>query len=288
METYFAFTDECGSYQKNRSDKFLRAHPFYVRATVIVSLKDFLEFQDGMDKVKKSLKVPADVEIKWAHIGSILKGNKKHIPHNLTAPELKSYFQKIFQLACSLKSMCVYYTLTDNSLLGHVDEVNLIKMHLQNALQNVQRTMESRNAYAVVIADDLNDKTRTLKTSLHNIMLEGDYVKYKNIKKGLYVDLSDQCQGLQLADIFAGAFTALLKYESSIEKEKHKFEWAYQLFFQYAYTRTRNTVYQLPYYEVYKYGVKEVPNKAGTEIARRVSGLIEDKMERDLTESLWC
>lgn len=42
MEAYFAFTDECGCYQKNRTEKFNMAHPFYVRSTVIMSFSDYL------------------------------------------------------------------------------------------------------------------------------------------------------------------------------------------------------------------------------------------------------
>ena len=47
MEAYFAFTDECGCYQKNRTEKFNMAHPFYVRSTVIMSFSDYLVLQNG-------------------------------------------------------------------------------------------------------------------------------------------------------------------------------------------------------------------------------------------------
>lgn len=45
MDAYFSFTDECGVYEKIRSEKFLKANPFYVRATVIISLEDYLKLQ---------------------------------------------------------------------------------------------------------------------------------------------------------------------------------------------------------------------------------------------------
>ena len=45
MEAYFAFTDECGSYQKIRTEKFNKTHPFYVRATAIMSVSDYLVLQ---------------------------------------------------------------------------------------------------------------------------------------------------------------------------------------------------------------------------------------------------
>ena len=49
MDAYFAFTDECGSYQKIRSENFIKTHPYYVRATVIMSFEDYLALQVGMD-----------------------------------------------------------------------------------------------------------------------------------------------------------------------------------------------------------------------------------------------
>ena len=54
MEAYFAFTDECGSYQKIRTEKFNKTHPFYVRATAIMSVSDYLvlSFQNFIKVLK--------------------------------------------------------------------------------------------------------------------------------------------------------------------------------------------------------------------------------------------
>ena len=102
MEAYFAFTDECGSYQKIRTEKFNKAHPFYVRSTVIISLSDYLALQKGMDDIKISFGLQPNVEIKWAHFGSALKGNYRKLPHSLTPEHLNyikneqsEYIQKI-------------------------------------------------------------------------------------------------------------------------------------------------------------------------------------------------
>lgn len=111
--------------------------------------------------------------------------------------------------------------------------------------------------------------------------ITGDYVEYTNVKKGLYIDFSDQCHGLQIADICAGIFTASLKYESAIERDKHKYQFGHDLFFSEAYRQTRSASFQPPYYNVYKIGVKEVPNGAGTEIAQKISVEIADRLERD-------
>ena len=286
MEAYFAFTDECGIYQKTRSRKFNEGNPFYVRSTVIISLPDFLTLQKGMDDIKISFGLQPNIEIKWAHFGSALKGNYSKIPHRLTPEQLKDYFERVLSLLADLKSATVYYTLTDNNVIGQVDETALIKMHLQNAYQRVQSTVLEKDGFAIVVADNLNDKTKALKEAAYAMTLAGDYVQYTNIKKGLYVDFSDQCHGLQVADICAGVFTASVKYKSVPEKEKHKYACGYELFFNYAYKNTRHSFYHAPFFEVYKYGVKEVPNGAGESIAKAMAKSIENKLFEDLMREL--
>lgn len=287
MEAYFAFTDECGSYQKIRTEKFNKAHPFYVRSTVIISLSDYLALQKGMDDIKISFGLQPNVEIKWAHFGSALKGNYRKLPHSLTPEHLKNYFTQVLMLLTSLRSATVYYTLTDNNVIRQVDETSLLRMHLQNAYQKVQSTVSEKEGFAIVIADDLNDKTKELKEAVYEMTLAGDYVQYTNIKKGLYIDFSNQCHGLQIADICAGVFTASAKHESVPEKEKHKYSCGYELFFNYAYKKTRSGFYHPPDFDVYKLGVKEVPNGAGDAIAKMLAKGIQKKLYADLMREIY-
>lgn len=286
MEAYFAFTDECGNYQKNRTEKFNKAHPFYVRSTVIISLHDYLALQKGMDEIKISFGLQPNVEIKWAHFGSALKGNYRKLPHSLAPEQLKDYYIQVLTLLTSLKSVTVYYTLTDNNVIRQVDETALLRMHLQNAYQKVQSTVSEKEGFAIVVADDLNDKTKALKEAVYAMTLAGDYVQYTNIKKGMYIDFSDQCHGLQIADICAGVFTATAKHESAPEEEKHKYECGYELFSNYAYKKTRSGFYHAPYFDVYKFGVKEVPNGAGDTIAKALATSIENKLFADLMREI--
>ena len=281
MEAYFAFTDECGSYQKIRTEKFNKTHPFYVRATAIMSVSDYLVLQNEMDKIKVSFGLQPDTEIKWSHFGSALKGNYGKIPHRLTAAQLKDYYVQVLGLLITLKSAMVYYTLTDNNEIRQVNETALLKMHLHNAYQRVQSTVSEHDGFAIVVADDLNDKTKVLKEAIYDMTLAGDYVQYTNIKKGMYIDFSNQCPGLQIADICAGIFTASAKYERASEKEKHKYECGHELFFDYAYKKTRCCFYNADY-DIYKFGVKEVPNGAGTAIAKTLAADIANKLSSDL------
>lgn len=287
MEAYFAFTDECGDYQKKRSENFNRAHPFYVRSTVIISLDDYLLLQEGMEQIKALFGLQPNIEVKWAHYGSALKNNYRKIRHHLVPQELKEYYTRSLSLLCSLKSATVYYTLTDNISIGNINEIALLKMHLQNAYQKIQTTVSERNGFAIVVADDLNDKTNALKQAVYELTLEGDYVQYTNIKKGLYIDFSDQCPGLQIADICAGVFTASLKFESVDLEQKHKYSLGHELLFDQIYKKTRNGFFHPPSIDIYRYGIKEVPNNAGKPLALDISEKIEGKLEQDLMHELY-
>ena len=287
MDAYFAFTDECGIYQKNKSEKFLKSHPYYVRATVIISLNDYLLLQDEMIRLKETFNLSSRIEIKWSHLGSAIKKNYIRIPHSLSVKQLEGYFFQLFDFLNTLESIKVYFTLTENKETKQIGEIPLLKMHLQNALQKIQSTMSDCDGFAVVIADDLNDKTKQLKQAVYELTTAGDYVKYTNIKKGLYIDFSDQCHGLQIADIYAGAFTATLKYISASSEEKHKFKLGYDLFTQKGYKKTRSSFYHPPYYDTYKFGVKEVPNNAGHEIALCISRQISKSLESDLMQEIY-
>ena len=286
MDAYFAFTDECGNYQKIRSNKVQCSHPFYVRSTVIISLNDYIRLQKGMEELKAFLGVDQNIEIKWAHYGSALKNNYKKIPHRLTPDQLREYYAKSLLLLSSLDSVAIYYTLTDNNSIGQVNETTLLKMHLQNAYQRIQSTISEKEGFAIVVADDLNDKTKVLKQAIYELTIAGDYVQYTNIKKGLYVDFSDQCHGLQIADICAGVFTTSLKYECAPEEEKHKYNCGHDLFFSDVYKKTRRSFFHAPYYDVYRFGVKEVPNGAGATIAKRISDQIANQLNNDLMREL--
>lgn len=286
MEAYFAFTDECGSYQKNRTEKFNKAHPFYVRSTVIMSFSDYLVLQNEMDRIKMTFGLQPEMEIKWSHFGNALKGNYRKVPFRLAPAQLTEYYAQVLDLLTSLESAEVYYTLTDNNVIGRVDETALFKMHLQNAYQRVQLTVSAKDGFAIVVADDLNSKTKALKDAVYAMTIAGDYVNYTNIKKGLYIDSSNQCPGLQIADICAGIFTASAKYESVPEDEKHKYEQGHELLFNYAYKKTRNGFYNAPYYDVYKFGVKEIPNGAGRAVANRLAKDIGDHLYTDLMREI--
>lgn len=284
LDVYFNFTDECGIYNKNRSDKFNKNNPFFVRSNLIISVDDYISLQQKMTEIKAELGIEERVEIKWSHYGNVLKNNcDKKVKHNLNAEELIDYYRSMLNFLCELKSVCIYYTITKNDSIGKIDEIKLIKMHLQNAYQRVQQTMEERDGYAIVVADDLNDKSKVLKQAIYELMLSGDYVKYTKIKKGLYIDYSDECSGLQMADILAGIFTATLKYVNT-ENQKSKFKVGYDLFFKYVYKKVRVSNWYIPNYKVYGYGIKAIPADRGKDVVTKITDKIESQLYYDSME----
>lgn len=36
MSIFFGFSDECGSYQIEKTQKFLKVHPFYIRSSLLI------------------------------------------------------------------------------------------------------------------------------------------------------------------------------------------------------------------------------------------------------------
>lgn len=272
----FNFTDECGVYEKERSAMFLQSHPFYVRSNLIISASDYIKLEEAINEIKREFGVNFSTEIKWSHLGARLKKYKTPIHHNLNIQQLQIYYDKVIELLIGLSSVKVYYTFTVNSEIGKIDPINLLKMHLQNAFQRLQKDAKSSKSYGILIADELNDKTKNLKKALYEITSEGDqFTEYTHLHKGFFVDQSDQSCGLQIADILAGIFTASLKYQTAGDGEKSKFEYAHNLFVNklYKIMRFRET----PSFttEVYKSGIKEIPSGYGDALAKEMCRLIE-------------
>ena len=279
------FTDECGSYQKDRSSSFIVAHPFYVRANLIINLDDYLVLEKDCYNCKKMVGIDVRSEIKWSHYGNSIKKRNIPFPPEITSAELEHFYKESIKSLIKLKSAKVFFTITYNPQVKRIDEVKLIKMHLQNAFQRVQKEAELIPATAFVIADDLNTKNKPLKKAMFDLTADGDlYTKYECVNKGLFIDYSDQCCGLQLADICAGVFTAYLKYTISDEKERHKYRFAHDMFEQYLYSLIRTDNSRSEWDKVYGFGIRNVPNECGEEIAKKVSRIVQDLRHDELMD----
>ena len=281
------FSDESGAYETKRSEGFLLSHPFYVRANVLIPAENYRDIENIVSRLKNSIGIDSTSEIKWSHYGNMIKNRPDQHLSALTVMDIRSFYENLVKEICGIKGLSVFYTLTDNRVARNIEDIKMLRMHLQNAYQRAHLHSQDNNGYSIVIADELNNKTKRLKEAVYRLTSEGDaYLNYENVYKGLLVECSNQSAGLQVADICAGIFAASLKYIDAIRENQHKFEWAYGLFSEYLYKKVRHSDTHLPSYNVYRYGVKEVPDNSGAEIARKISRLVEARKERDLMISI--
>lgn len=73
MAIFFVFSDEAGCYRQNRWNKFLKSHPFYVRAALIISADDWIRLNSKYLNIKEDYGIPKDKEFKWSFIWSLKK-----------------------------------------------------------------------------------------------------------------------------------------------------------------------------------------------------------------------
>lgn len=191
-KVFLLFTDECGTYTAERSKRSLSAHPFYVRANLIIALDDYLTLEEEMNCAKNDIGILVQSEIKWSHFGKTLKGRKNLVPGELGAKELFRYFDRILSCLEKLATSELYFTLTDNKAVGRISKENLIKMHLQNAFQRAEYDAASRNGYVFVIADDMGSENKSLKKAIYSLATAGDnFTNYSHINRGLFIEYSD-------------------------------------------------------------------------------------------------
>lgn len=210
---YFVFTDEAGTYQSRPSEGFIRSHPFYIRANVLMSIDDYRQFQTEMQQINGMYEIPFDEEIKWSDLGTKYK---KWEPRTatvaaMTADRLKGYYRRVLKAATDKESTVFLYTVTD--IVGRtcrIGEDYIYQYHLQDAFQRVQMDMKSED-FATFVMDELNKGTiKQIKAACHEFTVKGDFVKYKNIYHGVLTECSLYSPGIQLADYAAGIMNGYL------------------------------------------------------------------------------
>ena len=281
MDGYYVFSDECGSYQMKRSNKYIISHPFYVRASVIIDFDDYIKLENECGLLKEKHEINPNVEIKWSETGNRFNNRVSQGTEEISDAVLFKYIEDVVVFSSSrLDSMQLFFTVFDNRTNKEIDANKMLKMHLQNALQRANIVGGDKKAFMTFIMDDVGEKTNKLiKEVAHEMMEEGDFQEYHRIKKSILIDYSHHCVGLQLADFCAGIFTNCLKRLSNSDIG---YDFANGLFFDYLYSKVRNMDNNIPFYSVYRYGIREVPNDCGIEICKRISKIIEEKMKADL------
>jgi hypothetical protein len=224
MSIHFAFSDECGDYQRMRTSKFLKAHPFYVRATLHFSAEAWRQLEVTTSNLKERFGLPLDREIKWSFLWSL----DKHRINNETVPKSRDYcFLKdvpsetlqAFVRTCvenvsQLPEVRVLFTITDNKTCARHTAENIYKWHLQETLQRVQMDMEAgEHNTCVLFCDPMSqEKDKLFRNAYADLYRSGDkYKSYDRIKDSLNLEHSHHSVGIQCVDYLAGAFTSMLR-----------------------------------------------------------------------------
>jgi hypothetical protein len=257
MPIYFAFSDEYGCYRQDRGRAFLRAHPYYARATFTMPSDEWKALNVGFCDLKRAYELPVDREIKWAYLWSIRSHYYREEPvppgrdysflagHNFE--ELKAFVQESLRLLNTLSSVRVMITVTDNSNCDRIREKYIHKMHLQEVMQRIQMDMEAREEnLCVMFVDPVSaEHDQTLRSAYSELYHEGDFVNYTHIKDSLNIEYSHHSVGIQLADYVAGTFVGFTRRYAASE----------EIFTECVLPHLRRG----PRGEVLGYGVREVP-----------------------------
>ena len=162
MAIYFCFSDECGSYSNGMTINQLKAHPYYVRAVIMIDAAEWSILNQRFKQIKKKYQIPIDREFKWAYLWSMTKKDSAHDDENLcyfkhqeNKDRFFSYVEKVMQLANELSFKRVILTYSVNSSEHH-KEFNLLKFHFQDILRRIEMEIQSGDNLAVLFIDPVN------------------------------------------------------------------------------------------------------------------------------------
>jgi hypothetical protein len=226
-QTFFAYSDEYGSYQEQKTDKFLRAHPFYIRSVILLDSNEWKILDSKVRSLKRKHGLPPDGEVKWAHLWGLRRcqTDKKEIHRkhpfyflrNIDYHVLIAYVDEVLAFYSALGSSKAIFTVTANRALGSVSAERLYLMHLTNIAQRLQYELQSSGSLAVLFFDSVSESVdRLLKDGWHAISNSSDYVqRYTCIKRSAYVEHSHQSPGMQVSDYVAGVVGSYIKAKFS-------------------------------------------------------------------------
>lgn len=230
MAIYFAFSDENGDYERERGPKFIKVHPFFIRATLLMDSKDWRALSDAAAKLRSYLPVASAHEIKWSHIWSLRIAERDNRHHDrahalnflsmVRHDELLAFAGNMLGLLKGLSFGKVILTVTCNKSCARIGKDSIYKMHLQEAMQRIEMEMDSLgDALTVFFVDPISrERDDLLRNAYHGLYLEGDFKKYRHIMDSLNMQHSHQSVGIQLADFIAGCFGGFLRgFDASVK-----------------------------------------------------------------------
>lgn len=262
MTIYFASSDESGSFRRKMSKRYIRSHPYYVRATVITLGSDWKELRNQLTSLRERFRIPNIVEVKWSYIWSIWKHNKNNEKIHKKKPycilgnicrydELLDFVSHLFEILANLSYKKIIISVSDNNVPIGVPEEWHLERHLQEHMQRIEMELQaSQDNLAILFADHISaEKNKALRNAYFKIFQSGDFIRnYSHIKDSLNIEYSHQSAGIQLADFIAGCFAGMLR----------KFDFSTKLFHE----RIKPYLRKGPNGQILGYGIREVPRNA--------------------------
>lgn len=235
MAVWFVFSDEAGDYRKSPSPRFLRAHPYFIRAGVMIKGDNWPLLRDAFSSAQGKYQFPNECELKWSYIGSIIAHRKRGevIPNDRPyAPfkdysneELLSFVKDTVSLLKACEFCRIVYTITDNSIVQQVTKDKLYKMHIQDLMQRTEMELQGIEGLAVVFLDPKDEATDSyVRSAYAAIYHDGDFInKYLHVTDSLSFVLSNQNFGIRFADYVEGIFSGFMRgYKASTELFKNQ------------------------------------------------------------------
>lgn len=257
MNTYYAFSDESGQYNNHPGKRFIQSHPYYVRATVLISVEEYAEYQQLVRGLDKQIGVPPLEEIKWSDLWSKKRGNPRNtFIEDLTQGTLRKYFDEYFAIADKFESIKIILTVTENGGKNIANKDTMLYFHLQEAFQRINSEIKD-TGFATFIIDELSDDfADQTKRASHRLLEKGDIVKYSTLYSGILFEKSNLSAGIQMADYVAGVFNSFLK---SIDAPEDSYRYAKCIFCSFIKPRLRKSKNG----QIMGYGIREVTRNAG-------------------------
>lgn len=275
MAVYFCFSDECGSYSDNMTEKQIKAHPYYVRAVVMIDAAEWRTLNRQFRELKEAHSIPNSREFKWSYLWLMEKTNCAQNDDNLNyfrqhgnRGSYFSFVENAIKLVCGLSFVKIILSYSVNQGEHH-KERNLLKFHFQGILQRIEMEIQSGDNLAILIVDPVNTEKNEQFRNLYYSLIDGDdFIKqYSHVKDSLNIENSHQSVGIQIADFISGIFNSVLRKD-----EKHKFDFATKLFCEYIYPIIRENRGNK-----YGYGIVEVPHVEAirTKYRSKIESIVE-------------
>jgi hypothetical protein len=221
MSIYFAFSDECGNYQPNRSNRYIKKNPYYVRSTILIDASDWRRIKEQFFKLKKMYSLPINKEIKWSYIWRLFQDiqNGKKIDQKtpyyylskFDRDSLLQFVEDSINLLSNIDNEIIL-NVTSNKGSCNATLEDFYQMHIQAIMLRIEMELANDPENLCVIFLDPVSQEKSLREIYFKLYKEGKFIKkYDHIKDSINFECSHHSVGIQISDFVAGCFNGFLR-----------------------------------------------------------------------------